>query len=607
MLLVMQIIIQIQKYLNYIGDFMNYSEFIKGVIANKLKEKYNNDYSSSKRNTKIQVACILDEFSYECFKYEGVFHQITPLNWKYFIDTFHPEFLFVESAWEGANNSWRYKVANYSKDKEQTLKKITEYCKSKGIPTVFWGKEDPYDFEIFIDAAALFDFIFTTDIGSIQNYKDRLNHEKVFLLPFGAQPAIHNPIDKGRIKKGQIIFPGGWYSKFPDRCDKMEKLLDGAMNYDLKIYDRFSNSKDKRNGFPNKYKNFIEDCLEYQKLLKEIKKFDVLLNANSVDDSPTNFSRRVFESLASGIPVFSSFSLGIQEYFKDIVSMADSREEIKEGLGKLLSSKYELDKKSLLGLREVLNNHTYSHRMRTILDTLDIENNLLVKEGVSIITATNRPQSLDNILNNYLGQCYEKKELIIIINNNKVNLVEWKKMIGFHDDIKIFKLDEKYTLGECLNYAVRNSKYNYISKFDDDDYYGPNYLIDVINAFTFTDASIVGKYSVFAYMEDSKELLLRFPGNEYRYMDYVAGSTLTFKKEIFDYIQFTHRNKSEDTLFINDCINQGYKIYSSDRFNHIITRRNDLSTHTWKISNVEFRKNCILISKNMDFNDIVFI
>ena len=162
------------------------------------------------------------------------------------------------------------------------------------------------------------------------------------------------------------------------------------------------------------------------------------------------------------MPTYKAIAMA-QELGLDLVEVNPKAEIPVAKILDLGQFKYELDKKSLLGLREVLNNHTYSHRMRTILDTLDIENNLLVKEGVSIITATKRPQSLDNILNNYLGQCYEKKELIIIINNNKVNLVEWEKIIGFHDDIKIFKLDEKYTLGECLNYAVRNSKYNYIS------------------------------------------------------------------------------------------------------------------------------------------------
>lgn len=586
---------------------MDYSAYIKEFFYKKMGEKYNVDlYPSFVKNTSINVACILDEFSYECFKYEGNFYQLTPSNWKYIIDNFSPSFLFVEAVWEGPQGCWKFKVANYSPQKENTLGKIVEYCKMKGIPTVFWAKEDPYDFQIFINAASLFQYIFTTDDGSIQKYKEILNHDNIHLLPFAAQPLIHNPIDRGREKKGQLIFPGGWYSKFPHRCKSVETLLDEAINYDLKIYDRFYKSEEVKNRFPDKYKDYIVDGLEYLDLVKEIKKFDILLNTNSVDDSNTNFSRRVFESLSSGVPILSTYALGLEKNFPNIVQMGKDRNDFKESLKKLLYSKDELDKRSLFGIREILDKHTYSHRMKSILDTLGIENNLLVEKGISIITATNRPHSLDNILNNYLSQNYGIKELIIVINNDNIDLIQWKKLIPTRDDIILLKLNETHTLGECLNYAIRHSKYDYISKFDDDDFYGPNYLVDVMNAFKYTTASIVGKYTVYTYMEDTKELLLRFPNKENRYIDYVAGSTITFKKEIFNNIQFSHQNRSEDTLFLKQCMDLGYRIYASDRFNHIITRRKNLNTHTWKISDREFRKNCILISSGIGVDDIVF-
>lgn len=589
---------------------MKNMEFIKRVILNKMKSKYNIDvthelYGENKDN--ISVACILDEFSYECFKYEGNFYQLRPDNWKYTIDKILPKFLFVEAAWEGVDKEWEFKIANYSSQKNNTLGKIVRYCESKGIPTVFWAKEDPYDFDVFINAAKLFDFVFTTDGDSIIRYKNTLNHNNIYLLPFAAQPKIHNPINKDKEILGQFIFPGGWYYKFPERCKQIEELLDVAINYDLKIYDRFYNSVDKKNKFPDKYRPYIKEGLDYLSLVKEIKKYKILLNANSVDDSPTNFSRRVFESLGCGIPVVSNYSLGIENYFKDIVTLVKGKEEAKYQLDNLLSNSNTIDTLSLLGLREVLNNHTYTHRMNTILDKINMENNQIQEQGVSVITVTNRSFSIDNILHNYLTQKYANKELIIIINKNSINLEEWKELVSFRDDISVFKLDEIKSLGECLNFAIGTSKYPFISKFDDDDYYGSNYLVDSLNAFKYTDASIVGKYSVYAYMEDSNELLLRYPGFENRYMDYVAGSTITFKKSICEKIKFKHINKSEDTLFFSECINMGYKIYSSDRFNHIISRRKNLDTHTWKISEIEFKKKCELVKKTLNPKDIVFI
>lgn len=584
---------------------MDNKTFIVNKFHELIKKKYNIDLSIIK-DSNINIVSILDEFSYNCFKYEANLHQLGTTNWKMIIDKVNPDFLLVEAAWEGINKEWTNKIAYYSKSKDKTLEKIIKYCHIKNIQTVFWAKEDPYDFDVFIDAASQFQYIFTTDENCISKYKDILKHDDVYLLSFAAQPKLHNPIDKDKEKKGNIIFPGGWYHKFPYRCYQMEYLLDGASTFGLTIYDRFYNSQNTKNKFPHKYKPYIRNGLEYLEMVNEYKKYHILLNSNSVDDSPTNFSRRVFESLGSGTPVVSSYSLGIENYFNDIVSLVNNKDETINVFSKLLGDKELLDRLSLLGVREIMNNHTYRHRLCKILEILDISDKEDENEGISVITVTNRKFSLENIISNYINQNYKSKELIIIINSNSINLSIWKSFVSFRDDIRIYKIDESVSLGECLNFGVENSSYSYISKFDDDDYYGPNYLIDAINTFKYTDASIVGKYTVYGYLEDSSELVLRFPGFENRYIDYVAGSTLTFKKEIFNKIKFKHQNKSEDTLFLKEAIIHGFKIYSSDRFNHIIFRRRNLKTHTWQISEKDFKNKSIpIILNNRDIRDIV--
>ncbi len=49
----------------------------------------------------VRVACILDTFSCECFKYECVLEQLRSQTWKEQMENFKPHFLFVESAWRG--------------------------------------------------------------------------------------------------------------------------------------------------------------------------------------------------------------------------------------------------------------------------------------------------------------------------------------------------------------------------------------------------------------------------------------------------------------------------------------------------------------------------
>lgn len=87
----------------------------------------------------------------------------------------------------------------------------------KNIPTIFWAKEDPNDFNVFIEAAKHFEYVFTPDTNCIQKHKNILGHDKVYFLPLGVQPKIHNPINKDKEKLGEVAFAGSWYEKFDKR------------------------------------------------------------------------------------------------------------------------------------------------------------------------------------------------------------------------------------------------------------------------------------------------------------------------------------------------------------------------------------------------------
>lgn len=151
------------------------------------------------RNQHINVVTICDKFTYECFRYEANFIPLTKQNWKSEIDESHPVMLFLESAWNGNNGEWTYTMVSYKKHLGDPLRKVIKYCQSKNIPVVFWNKEDPTNYEVFIDVAADCDYIFTTDGNILEKYKSRVGHNRVYALPFAAQPAIHNPIrDKNK-------------------------------------------------------------------------------------------------------------------------------------------------------------------------------------------------------------------------------------------------------------------------------------------------------------------------------------------------------------------------------------------------------------------------
>ena len=154
------------------------------------------------------------------------------------------------------------------------------------------------------------------------------------------------------------------------------------------------------------------------------------------------------------------------------------------------------------------------------------------------------------------------------------------------------------------NYAVSKSKYPIITKFDDDDYYSLNYLSGMVKPFYFTHADVVGKATTYVYFVKEKMLAIRNINRDNRYTNRVEGPTLVFKKEVFEKVQFQDKTLGEDIAFCNDCINSGFKIFSTNKDNFVYIRNNEIA-HTWRIDNKVFMKQCIILSKTEDFKKFI--
>ena len=123
--------------------------------------------------------------------------------------------LLVESAWSGLNNSWYFQIRDLGERRDAikyyAIPDVVAWCRQHDVPTVFYNKEDPPNFDVFINAAKQFDFVFTSDANCIPDYRKHVGHERVFALPFAAQPRIHNPIMTAD-RTGSVCFAGTWYS-----------------------------------------------------------------------------------------------------------------------------------------------------------------------------------------------------------------------------------------------------------------------------------------------------------------------------------------------------------------------------------------------------------
>ncbi len=227
----------------------------------------------------------------------------------------------------------------------------------------------------------------------------------------------------------------------------------------------------------------------------------------------------------------------------------------------------------------------------------------MIEFGFSVVTVTNRNYCIENLINNFLRQEFTNKELIIIVNNNSISINEFDTYINNNENISLYKIDEDISLGECLNYAVNKAKYDLIAKFDDDDYYGPYYLNESYLIFLQNNCDIVGKNMTYYYLENEKCLIKKNTGVEHGYTQFVMGATLCFRKYIFKTIKFKDLSTREDFFFNRDCINSGFKIFSSSVNNFIAFKHRELARHTFQTNISLLKLKCIVISTNLEFVD----
>ena len=340
--------------------------------------------------SELTIASILDEFTTECLFHEVDLIQVTQEDWQSQLDKTMPDFLLVESCWRGNNGNWGTLTKGSGGGKK--LSPLLQYCKRNNIPTVFWNKEDPPHYEKFGAIARLFDVAITTDINMVDRYKKDFGID-VYPLSFAAQPKIHNPAPT-ILRLNKAIFAGSYYRDKDKRCsdfdDIMSQVKEAGVDYD--IFDRNYHNDIENFVYPDQYQDHIIGNLLAEDVWRAHKGYKYQVNMNTVQDSGTMFARRVYESLASGTPVISNDSVGVQQLFGDLVIMPNKKQSITEQLKDLESSHLIYEDRVRRGVRRVMREHTYGHRIQQICKLLGIDVEVAVPNATLAITVNNEAE-----------------------------------------------------------------------------------------------------------------------------------------------------------------------------------------------------------------------
>lgn len=250
------------------------------------------------------------------------------------------DLVLVESAWAGADGTWRYRIAwhPHQRSMQQVeLAALVKAARSAGVPTAFWLTAARHDVPRFADAARRFDHLFATDDASL----DRLSGDRerrwvtAALLHPGVRVDRHHPTQAPA--DASPLFLGSLPLALSlERREAIEGLLRTAAPRGLVLADRQAGGDPSRFGRPDVIAGVSAIRPSVSSIAGLYQQHRVVL-LPSYAASSAAVPARLLEALATGVPVITTRSDAALGIVGDLVVASDDPAEIAaaldEGLG----------------------------------------------------------------------------------------------------------------------------------------------------------------------------------------------------------------------------------------------------------------------------------
>ena len=255
------------------------------------------------------------------------------------------------------------------------LPEAIESMKRLGIKTAMWTNDVPIKFESIIRAAPHYDHVFTTDSGYIELFiKNNINNYS--MLNFACDPDFHKPAilsnEEMKIYGCDISFVGSYTSRcYPNRRMMLESLTDFNLGVWGPGWENLPDSSPLKRCVRGGHVRTEEWVKIYS-----ASKMVLCIHYQSPYGMPKTHkaTTKVFEILACR-------ALLVVDAQKDITTMFKSGEhlviykdieDLRAKVSYYLKNDAERKRIAGNGRREVLEKHTYRHRVKAILDIVGL-------------------------------------------------------------------------------------------------------------------------------------------------------------------------------------------------------------------------------------------
>lgn len=197
--------------------------------------------------------------------------------------------------------------------------------------------------------------------------------------------------------------------------------------------------------------------------------------------------------------------------------------------------------------------------------------------SVTVVLATKREEMLEHALLQVAKQRGAEVEVVVAAHGFTADPGLVRDHVG--DRFVLRSFDEAAYFGDVLNGGVGAASGDLILKMDDDDWYGPDFVADLLLARHYSGADIVGTTVEYAYLAPINRTVRRLDDSE-RIAQFVAGgSIMTDRTTLAEIGGFRRVRRYVDAQLLDAARWRGRAIYRTHGLGYMLRRT--AAGHTW--------------------------
>jgi len=222
-----------------------------------------------------------------------------------------------------------------------------------------------------------------------------------------------------------------------------------------------------------------------------------------------------------------------------------------------------------------------SYWERQLLQDPALDGYVSNKPSVSAIMCTMRAEFVQFALDQMARQTYPNLEVVLVLHGlAQQDPAIAQAIAGYRRPLTVVEVAPEVVFGGALNRGVAASHGEYISKIDDDDWYGEHHISDLVATRSYAPADLIGGPAQLVYMASLNMTLNRIQTTE-TYGGHVAGASSLMSRDVFHATGgWRQVNTHEDAMMIDSMNRSGGRVYRMHGMGFIRLRRSAGHTST---------------------------